>query len=110
MTPPCDKSRTGWERRAHTRAEPTEVDSRKRVSTEEPESWLLHGVGCLRYKVKNTNKIIFVPKSYLYGDAAEGSADDSRDSQRAVVLQGVGAVGADELCVVHFGERSSHKL
>lgn len=51
-----------------------------------------------------------VGKSDLYRDAAEGSADDSRDSQRAVVLQGVGAVRADELCVVHFGERGSHKL
>lgn len=73
------------------------------MRAEEPESWLFE-------VQKNASPPVFVAESYLYGDAAEGSADDSSDSQRAVVLQGVGAVGADELCVVHFGERSSHKL
>lgn len=80
---------------AHTRAR-----RRKSIlgNTEELESWLI-------MVPKKTKQFL-----YLYGDAAEGSADDPRDSQRAVVLQGVGAVGADELCVVHFGERGSHEL
>lgn len=47
---------------------------------------------------------------YLYGDAAERTADDASDGERAVVLQGVRAVRTDELRVVHLGERRAHKL
>lgn len=87
-----------------------------------PGRRLLRGSGCLRRERKNKTKpnqkkkstffffFFLLRQSYLYGDAAEGSADDSRYSQRAVVLQGVGAVRADELGVVHLGERSPHEL
>ena len=47
---------------------------------------------------------------YLYGDAAEGSTDDSSDCERAVVLHSVRSVWTDELCVVHLGEGGSYKL
>lgn len=48
--------------------------------------------------------------SYLNGDVAVGASYDPRDSQRDVIVDGVGAIGARVLTVIHFGEGGSDKL
>ena len=48
--------------------------------------------------------------SYLNGDIAVGTSYDPRDSQRDVIMDGVGAVGARILAVVDFGEGGPDKL
>lgn len=47
---------------------------------------------------------------HLYGDAAKRSSNDSRDGERAVLLQGVRSIWTDELGVIHLGKRRSYKL
>ncbi|TNN85645.1 hypothetical protein EYF80_004278 [Liparis tanakae] len=48
--------------------------------------------------------------SYLNGDITVGASDDPRDSQRDVIMDGIGAIGACVLTVVHFREGGPDKL
>lgn len=48
--------------------------------------------------------------SYLNGNIAVGASYDPRDSQRDVIMDGIGAIGARVLTVVHFGEGGPDKL
>lgn len=48
--------------------------------------------------------------NYLNGDITVGASYDPGDSQRDVIMDGIGAVGACVLAVIHFGEGGPDKL